>query len=311
MTDEWRTELGAEVTRTQLKALYGGSGQRGIELPTATPNILVFTDPSAGEQHGYRYDGWDPDGSVYYYTGEGQQGDQTLTSGNKAILNHEGNGKALRLFKATGRELNPGGKVHAYLGEFVVDAELPFYRAPAPGTGGGPMRQVLVFRLKPKAEVVRVSGDGAPLRKIQLVPTSSNIPLEQSNTDEYEVSAREANTAKRREADLVRRYEACLKSQEHVVGRLRLRFGSTSLYTDLFDHTANELYEAKGSVSRVMLRLAVGQLLDYRRYLGEATPRLTVLLPERPSDDSLDYLASVDMDCVYATGEYTFERHSA
>lgn len=58
---------------------------------------MIFTDPIAGEKHGY-YDGWMPDG-LFHYSGEGQYGDQRMLSGNASILNHRAEGRALRVFK--------------------------------------------------------------------------------------------------------------------------------------------------------------------------------------------------------------------
>ncbi len=302
------TELGAEATRAELQALYGGGRQGGILASTKTPNILVFTDPSAGKQHGYNFDGWDPDGSVYNYTGEGQTGDQTLTSGNKSLLNHAREGRALRLFKWTGRKLSPGGKVHSYLGEFVVDADRPYRYERAPDNHGDD-REVVVFHLKAKGDVVRLPPVDAPHQDALIVPTSTTVPLEQWADDEYDVAGREPGKARRHESALVERYKLYLQSRGHEVERWRIQFYKTNLYTDLWDQTDNELYEVKSNASRPAVRMAVGQLLDYRRFLKN-TAKLAVLLPERPSDDLLDYIASVKMGCVYATGESTFERHS-
>mgnify|MGYP003441135582 FL=1 len=45
------------------------------------------------------------------------------------------------------------------------------------------------------------------------------------------------------------------------------------------------------------LRQAVGQILDYGRFV-EAKTR-TVLVPSRPRPDLIDYVKSVDMDVVF------------
>jgi hypothetical protein len=70
------------VADPELHDRFGGSRQDGISPSRTTPNVFVFTDPRSGEQHGY-YDQWAPDGS-FRYTGRGQRGPQTLTSGNRA-----------------------------------------------------------------------------------------------------------------------------------------------------------------------------------------------------------------------------------
>jgi len=76
---------------------------------------------------------------------------------------------------------------------------------------------------------------------------------------------------------------------------------SAPLYSDLWDVTGRELVEAKGLVTREQLRSAVGQLLDYGRFV-EAKTR-TVLVPTRPRPDLLAYLAHAGVSAVYPQGD--------
>jgi hypothetical protein len=62
-----------------------------------------------------------------------------------------------------------------------------------------------------------------------------------------------------------------------------------------------ELVEAKGNVTKDQLRQAVGQLLDYGRFV-EAKTR-TVLAPSRPRPHLIDYVKSVHMDVVFPDGD--------
>ena len=48
------------------------------------------------------------------------------------------------------------------------------------------------------------------------------------------------------------------------------------------------LYEAKGSAERMSIRLALGQVLDYGRYVEGS--RLAILLPEAPAADLVELL---------------------
>jgi hypothetical protein len=73
-----------------------------------------------------------------------------------------------------------------------------------------------------------------------------------------------------------------------------------SLYTDIFDSTQNVLYEAKGVATREAIRLAIGQLLDYRRHVP-TNPSMAVLVPVRPSDDLVQLLNGLNIRCVYET----------
>ncbi|RGC66165.1 hypothetical protein C5N14_25345 [Micromonospora sp. MW-13] len=70
-----------------------------------------------------------------------------------------------------------------------------------------------------------------------------------------------------------------------------------ALYTDLFDGGRAELVEAKSSAARHHVRLALGQLLDYARYV-EHNSR-AVLLPSHPGSDLVALLHSVNVACIY------------
>jgi hypothetical protein len=143
----WRLEPGEPIRRVELHDRYGGSRQGGICPSSQTPNVLIFTDPGSGHQHGY-YDEWAEDGT-FHYTGFGQTGDQTFVSGNKAIRDHVHESRHLRLFQGS------RGTVR-YVGEFVLDSATPWSYGRAPETGGGAERQVIRFHM------VRV---GAPVQR--------------------------------------------------------------------------------------------------------------------------------------------------
>ena len=61
----------------------------------------------------------------------------------------------------------------------------------------------------------------------------------------------------------------------------------TGLYTDLFIPRCWTLFEAKASTGRRTLREAIGQLYDYQRHY-DRSPRLAMLLPERPSSTLME-----------------------
>lgn len=140
-TTPWDLNPGDRIKRTELHDRFGGRTQSGITTSTSSPNILVFTDPATGEQYGY-FDEWGTDG-CFYYTGEGQSGDQDPDrGGNKALRQARRHRRAIRVFEGT------AGTV-TYLGRFEVDAQAPFVWATAPSKNNGPLRKVVRFRLRP------------------------------------------------------------------------------------------------------------------------------------------------------------------
>jgi hypothetical protein len=96
--------------RTDLHSRFGGSAQSGIAPCAKHPYIFLFTGP-AGEAYGYQ-DGWLSD-AQFAYTGEGQRGDMEMSRGNRAIQQHEADGRVLHLFEKIDRNGNC-----RYLGAF-------------------------------------------------------------------------------------------------------------------------------------------------------------------------------------------------
>lgn len=95
--------------RDEIHKIYGGNAQSGIAPCSNYPFIFLFNTPS-GKEASYQ-DGW-VDQDTYYYTGQGQKGDMQFVLGNKAILNHQADGKELHLFK----KINNGN--YEYIGQF-------------------------------------------------------------------------------------------------------------------------------------------------------------------------------------------------
>ena len=273
-----------------MHALYGGREQGGIGPSRRSNVVLFFTDPAKGHRHGY-YDGWADDG-LFHYVGEGQHGDQRLVQGNRAILNHRVDGRTLEGFQADGPSVTYLGEF-GIVGHYFTDA----HETDQPDT----LRQVVVFKLRPLGEVpVEL-----PRLPISPAPTARTdvVSVEEQHTERAFVSPdRELYEFERREAGLVQRYREFLEGAGHEVGRLRIvpPGESSPLYSDLWDETASELIEAKSTVTRDHIRLAVGQLLDYGRFV-DAKCR-SILVPSRPRDDLLAYLRSVGVGVIYPGG---------
>jgi len=287
----WVIEPGASILRKELHSRFGGRTQGGIGPSAQSPNVFIFSEPKAGEPHGY-VDGWKTD-RCFHYTGEGQHGDQRMIQGNKAILNHVADGRALRVFDGV------GGAV-TYVGEFIVDPDQPYYLSDAPETGGGPVRQVIVFRLRPLEGRAQ-----APTQGSTGLPTADEVrpvPIEERHTERVLIEpSRAPYKAERTEAALVDRYKAHLRALGHEVSRNQIRAQGerNQLYTDLHDTTDDVLIEAKGSASREAVRMAIGQLADYSRFVK---PRGTaILLPSEPRADLLALIASTGTDTIWET----------
>jgi hypothetical protein len=278
---------GDRLSRRDVHARFGGRQQGGISPSRESAVVMFFTDPVTGHQHGY-YDGWDDDG-LFNYVGEGQKGDQRLAQGNKSILQHRKDGRTLEGFLARGTEVT-------YLGEFELTDT--YYRDAHETGDENTIRQVIVFRLRPRNDMP-VDLPHAPITPSDKA-SIGRVPVEEQHTERSFVTPdRDPYELERAEASLVHRYRRHLQSRGHTVSRLRVvpPGEGAPLYSDLWDETALELVEAKGSVTRDQLRHAVGQLLDYGRFIDAKTR--SVLVPFRPRPDLLAYLRSVGIDVIY------------
>ncbi|MET9887310.1 hypothetical protein ABZZ20_30075 [Streptomyces sp. NPDC006430] len=342
-------------TRTEIRAVFGGSGQGGICASQDMHSVNLYSDPDVGEQAGY-YDGWlaeeDELGLVFEYTGAGKSGDQTFDgvagSGNRAILRHAEQDRVLRVFTRVGKLAGTDTKTHRYLGAFTLDGMQPYVWRRVHGEDGHE-RNVIVFRLRPEDTVAPAVQDVVPAAEettAEFVPfqvvtaamlqsdpaTSGGLPLPKQRASKGSGSraaapnaetsgtfvvpeafgtklslraATAATVAVRHEAELTQAYKAHLDAAGHRTGAFQIKVkGLTStLRTDLYDATDHVLYEAKGSNSREDVRMALGQILDYSRYVTspehEGEPRRVILLPAAPTPDMYTLLDRYDVAVVY------------
>lgn len=292
---DWDLEVGAVLRRTEVHARFGGSTQGGIAPALKSDSVLLFTS-EAGARYGYGHDGWRDDGS-YHYTGEGQVGDQRLVRRNRTVLTTD---RPLRLFKEVRKS------EYEYLGVFTLDPVERWYKADALDKNED-QRSVIVFRLWP-------SDAKAVESKIyrNMEPEERSIPVESHQTEKYISRPKKGFTvAERREADLVERYSNVLQGHGRTVTSREIRMPGNmpSLYIDLFDEELGELIEAKSSASRNHVRLALGQILDYARYVKHY--KLAVLVPTRPADDLVGLLGDYGVSCIYEDSPGKFERIEA
>lgn len=99
------------------------------------------------------------------------------------------------------------------------------------------------------------------------------------------------------EATLVREYVAWLRAADEFQHHFLRAEG---LHTDLFDRRYWRLIEAKNGCDRRILRAAVGQLLDYKRWYPRK-PSLGVLLSTKPSSACRRFLTHYGVAAIWRT----------
>jgi hypothetical protein len=132
---------------------------------------------------------------------------------------------------------------------------------------------------------------------------ATQVPIEARVAAGYEIApAVEVKQASRREALLVGDFQAHLEAKGEEVSRYRLRPPeSAPIYCDLFNHTRKQLIEAKAGASRHEIRMAIGQLADYGRFI-EGLEGRAVLLGAKPHLDLRDLLDKQDIAAIWRSG---------
>lgn len=175
----------------------------------------------------------------------------------------------------------------------VTGEPLSTFRAMA---ADGALRQRMVH------EVVARLIAGRSLPVGPAAPPEARLVLpEESIAESVEVPTEAgARQLVRAEAALVGRYRDWFDPTGARLRAWTIPVGGDTLRTDLYDTRLHLLIEAKGAVSRYLLRQAVGQLIDYGRYLAPL-PRLAVLLPSEPNRDLAALPAEVGIGIIWAS----------
>lgn len=283
---DWDLLPGQTVRRVDLHRQFGGNGQSGISPCADSPHVLVFTDSRSGDQLGY-VDQWATD-DTFLYAGEGQTGDQAMTGGNKAILNHVADGRAIRLFDGA------RGTVR-YVGEFQIDPDEPWRFIRARQRDSEDLRNVIQFRLQRMAE------PSAPVDQLALTTGTEYRPQ-----DEHGAIAPPTAQPPRdpdaggRGLRMHRTLQNGLASAVSAAGLTPVSPAPHDPDFDLLWFTARDavtVVEVK-SLTRAneirQLRMGIGQVLDYADTLSRRHTSVSAVLyiPRSPTDSRWITLAA-------------------
>lgn len=287
------------MTRAELNSRFGGGIQGGMLTPAGGRLMFLFADPVSGETYGYTTDGWANDEHTRFsYTGEGAVGPQTVTKGkNRVLLDSLHTGREVHLFYAVDTIPNARTRVHEYIGRFDLDRDVPWRPETTLDQRNEP-RTAVVFNL------VRRGGERLASERYQTEATRApkvtiveEVPREASESLEFERSAIGSLTVIRREREFEDSLIEWLREAGKGVKRLRIHPAGvvSPLFTDTWVPASRELFEVKGDATRYNIRMAIGQLLDYRRHISPPPAASVIVVPIRPSIDLIDLVASVGL----------------
>ena len=208
-----------------------------------------------------------------------------MIQGSRAIRDHRDEQRALRVFDGVAGEVT-------YLGAFEIDEVKPWYVDRAPETGGGPLRDVIVFRLRPQGPFFAIE-DAGTVPRLEPTLVTRYEPV-------GEVSRREPSETFTIDPDVIDRgVQGHMATQDLLAEYVEQTLGLTPLKPGPGDPAFDvgwwqdsrfvvaEVKSATDSNEIAQLRLGLGQVLDYADQLRRADKNpLPVLAIERaPTDD--------------------------
>lgn len=314
MDELFPVKIGQKLTKRAIHDLVGGSDQHAMTSCTNGAAFLIFYDPKTSKKN--KYDLWEGeqvDGS-FSYTGQGLVGDQKLTRSNSGLVNAEENGRPIHFFRrpeiGVQREK---GNPYVYVGPVVLGD--PRYEVRiAPDTRGNE-RRVFVFRL------VALGGSKVGTSKIEnlgdvTLDTGKWQPI-QSESAQLADLERIGKSTVLEENKLHNRFGEYLSRNGLVPERISIQIAGMKgfLIPDFVIKEWGFVVEAKPTLSREHIRLAIGQVLDYTFLLRRAGTALkpAILLPSRPQDDLFELIKSLGISLIaeLASGDFEVTRPSA
>ena len=241
----------------------------------------------------------------------GDQRFEAPNSENGRVRDHAANGDRIRLLRYVGKNSVQ------YSGELVLDPDDP-WRWVDSYDARQHARRMIQFRFLPVGAVLRTAQDpiheeaGASANQVGVTPIPADVALteiEALNSRQFKVllAARE-QLYDRAESTLVhdfcawllaaRGLEATGLSIPYVVESRRLR-------ADIYIPGRNLLIEAKPTTAREHIRLAIGQLFDYRRWLAPS-PSLAILTNQEPADDMKTLLDDLQINQIWRERKNVF-----
>ena len=224
---------------------------------------------------------------------------------NKSLLNHVDEGRRLFLFNGHRGEIT-------YENEFTLYERDPYFWTVSTDKEGK-LRDSIVFRLKP---VKKYSIKNPIASKIESVSRTivKEIAIEKSSSKNSRktVTYISQGIKDRKEARLVEEYNLYRKKErlsDLIRHTVQIHFPKRKiLFTDGYESESKTLVEAKATNQRDerdKIRMAIGQLFDYRKLLEEENVKvnnLAILIPTCPSKDLLELLKDLKIKIIFKEG---------
>lgn len=281
---------GEKFKRNEMHKVVGGSFRHGMTSCNSGREFLLFHDAKKSKKFGYDiWEGSQADGS-FHYSGQGTSGDQKMIKSNAALLTAHEAGKPIHLI-----ETQEG--TCTYLGRYLL-GEPKYFSRLAPDVSMTEMRKIFVFNLVPTSSSHFEESSGKPAHGI----TRPWVKPEFSRV-KYELGALVNREMIRVEFELQAAFGTFLITKNLTPFRHEFRIESAKggLLPDMWIPSLKMIVEAKATLDRETLRLAVGQVLDYQELarLDQSQMDAFLLLPGLPNLQILEWMNSLGINVIH------------
>jgi hypothetical protein len=282
---------GDRFKRSEMHELVGGSFRHGMTSCSNGAEFLLFHDAKKSKKFGYDiWEGFQADGS-FHYSGQGTSGDQELTKSNAALITAHDLGKRIHLIESV-------DGVCTYLGRFVL-GEPKYFEKMAPDISQADVRRLYVFNLLP-VDGQNSSSTSDYVETVRGVTKNWSAP--EFSKISYETQSSTNRQLVRAEFELQARFGEFLNTFGHTPYRheFKIEKKKGSLTPDFWVPCLGIVVEAKPTLERETLRLAVGQVLDYAELSSLEGVGMSpfLLLPDLPSKQLFNWIRSLNIHVV-------------
>ncbi len=273
--EAWSMRRGDFSDRATLSEGYGISRQTGIAVSRRTPHIFLFSHVSRVPD----FHSW-ASNELYVY--EGAHGGPWAERVNAIVLTAWEQGRTIQVMEGRGPQ-----RIYRYINAFIL-ADVTV------GAHGQPL-----FLLRPVEAAIHAPEQ---MRSVGIGSHARLIPMERHELVSLAADAEAKFRDLRREAQLEKSFARYVVRQGYPVWRYEIRHtsGQSPMYTDLWIGGANILLEVKSNADRASVRMALGQLMDYTRFLRTAVR--AILLPQEPEADLFKLARSQNTAFIWPVG---------
>ena len=279
-----------DYLRQDLHFNFSGSDQKGI-VNLSKHNAIFLINSPKGKNFGYS-DGWS--NGKYFLSGEGVEGDQKLTRGNKSLAESINSNKRIFLFEPirdrkpyTHRLITELSCIdYDYSTEFDKQSQTKrkMFKFIFSGNSSNPN-----FKVQVKKDLLQELADELDEEMSEMNVSTKPRKI---STSSYRVNQKQSLERKQKENKLVLEYKQFVEANG---------FKAEHTQIDLIveDSHLTEFIEAKILYSARTAAHGLGQLLFYYHSEGTGDEKLSLLFDKKPDEKTISFIHKYNVEIIY------------